>query len=179
MYILSSYIIPQYDNHIELRAQSFGSLWQSKSIDIRTSTCRSKMEHNVFTYRGMVANQRVLILHLLVRNYSEMKNIFFFHDTAFKKCPLQNSDHFVLCSICERQCLYPTGGLVVIVMRKEYLDIVADYRGRLERYMMSLEHSRSWRRLEAVQVPHYAFGKDGMVYVFQVNVSGGCNASLE
>ncbi|KAL3864271.1 hypothetical protein ACJMK2_005968 [Sinanodonta woodiana] len=70
-------------------------------------------------------------------------------------------------------CLYEMirvvkpGGLVVIVMRKEYLDYVKEYKDRLEPLMDQLETERKWQKISRKIVPNYSFNKEGVVYKFR------------
>jgi len=41
--------------------------------------------------------------------------------------------------------LKPVGGIVVIVMREEYLSYVEEYVGKLEPYMTRLEQQGYWK----------------------------------
>jgi SAM-dependent methyltransferase len=61
-------------------------------------------------------------------------------------------------------------GLVIIVMRQEYLETVEDFKDRLEPLMERMEHEEKiWTRLARIQVPRYSFDKNGLVYVFRKN----------
>ncbi|KAL3864748.1 hypothetical protein ACJMK2_006404 [Sinanodonta woodiana] len=70
-------------------------------------------------------------------------------------------------------CLYEMirvvkpGGLVVIVMRKEYLDYVNEYKDRLEPLMDKLEGEKKWQKISRKIVPNYSFNKEGVVYKFK------------
>ena len=63
---------------------------------------------------------------------------------------------------------FPSGGIIVIVMRKAYLEEVADYKDRLEPLMEQLISEKKWTRIENICVPRYSFQNDGMIYVFKV-----------
>ncbi|XP_045619572.1 methyltransferase-like protein 27 [Procambarus clarkii] len=60
------------------------------------------------------------------------------------------------------------GGLVVVVMRQEYLDNVEEYRGRLETRMNLLEKSGQWHKVVRKMVPNYFCDKSGIIFVYQV-----------
>jgi len=60
------------------------------------------------------------------------------------------------------------GGLVVIAMREEYLENVADYKGKLESLMDDIGNEGAWKREERTQVELFAFGKTGVVFVFRI-----------
>ncbi|XP_050708786.1 uncharacterized protein LOC126993667 isoform X2 [Eriocheir sinensis] len=62
----------------------------------------------------------------------------------------------------------PKGGLVVIVMRLEFLESVAAYRDKLEPYMDQLEEEGKWRKTERRVVANYFFDKEGIVYTYRV-----------
>ena len=59
-----------------------------------------------------------------------------------------------------------------MVMRREYLDYVTEYRDRLEPYMAELEQHNQWCRLERTIVPRYSFNKDGVLFVYRVIPAG-------
>ena len=60
------------------------------------------------------------------------------------------------------------GGLVVIVMREEYLWTVPEYKDRLEPHMEQLQDEGQWIRLERTHIPSYFCGYDGLLFVFKV-----------
>ncbi|XP_050704256.1 methyltransferase-like protein 27 [Eriocheir sinensis] len=60
------------------------------------------------------------------------------------------------------------GGLVIISMRLEFLEIVSAYKDKLEPYMDELEEDGKWRKVERRVVPNYFFDKEGVVYVYCV-----------
>lgn len=60
------------------------------------------------------------------------------------------------------------GGLVCIVMREEYLEHVAEYRGRLENTMAEMENMGLWRLQSRVVVPRYFFDHTGIVFKFVI-----------
>ena len=64
------------------------------------------------------------------------------------------------------------GGLVCLVMREQFLRKVEEYKGRLEPFMDQLEVSGYWKRLQRSLVPNYVFGYKGVVWVYQVLLSG-------
>ena len=65
------------------------------------------------------------------------------------------------------------GGLIIIVMRKEYLKYVSEYKGRLEPFMNKLAKMSYWKREEEKQVEKYSFNKkDGLVFVFRIETEG-------
>lgn len=60
------------------------------------------------------------------------------------------------------------GGYVCIVMRREYLSYVEEYKDRLEPLMNTLEENGSWEKVVRKIVPSYSFQKEGVVYVYRV-----------
>lgn len=160
-------------------------------IDVACGTGRVGEELHKRGFTNIVAldpSEKMISLAKKKQVYSEHKLEFFGNGMT----TLKNDQYDVLtiaggmgeghipCSaMAEMARVVRPGGFVVITLRKEYLDTVSDYRGRLEHYMEILEQKGCWQRLEALQVPHYAFGKDGMVYVFQVNTEGACQVTLE
>ncbi|CAG7721033.1 unnamed protein product [Allacma fusca] len=65
------------------------------------------------------------------------------------------------------------GGIVVIVMREEYLSYVQEYVDKLEPYMDDLEAKSQWKRLSRYIVPEYSFNKNGVVFKYEVINSNG------
>ncbi|KAK3096195.1 hypothetical protein FSP39_024296 [Pinctada imbricata] len=59
-------------------------------------------------------------------------------------------------------------GHVVIVMREEYLDHVAEYKDRLEPIMLELEDQGLWQLLQRNVVPNYSFDNNGVIFLFKV-----------
>ena len=55
----------------------------------------------------------------------------------------------------------------MIVMRKEYLDYVKEYKDRLEPLMQQFINLKYWKLEEATPVDNYSFGKPGRLYVFK------------
>ncbi len=71
------------------------------------------------------------------------------------------------------------GGIVCIVMRQEYLDYVAEYKGRLLPMLETLV-SRGWVSWEEQSVvPCYSFGKNGMVFVLKLFKSGTLHQEID
>ncbi|XP_071545009.1 methyltransferase-like protein 27 [Panulirus ornatus] len=60
------------------------------------------------------------------------------------------------------------GGFVVIVMRLEYLEVVKEYKNRLEPHMDLLQQQGWWRKETKKVVRNYAFGKDGVIFICRV-----------
>ncbi|KAK7065158.1 ubiE/COQ5 methyltransferase [Halocaridina rubra] len=61
-----------------------------------------------------------------------------------------------------------SGGLVIIVMRKEYLEDVVEYKNRLIPHIDTLEKEGKWSKVEVKVVPSYSFNKDGLVFTYKV-----------
>ena len=64
--------------------------------------------------------------------------------------------------------MHISGGYVCIVMRREYLSYVEEYKDKLEPLMDTLEDQGNWKKVVRKIVPCYSFQKDGMVYVYQI-----------
>ncbi|KAK3873955.1 hypothetical protein Pcinc_021068 [Petrolisthes cinctipes] len=60
------------------------------------------------------------------------------------------------------------GGLVVIVMRLEFLTAVEEYRDKLEPYLDQLEQRGVWHKESRKIVPNYFFEKEGIVFSYRV-----------
>lgn len=65
--------------------------------------------------------------------------------------------------------LVKSQGLVVLVMRQEYMVCVQEYASKLEALMYKLEASGVWTRRLVQTVSNYSFNKDGLVFVFEKN----------
>ncbi|XP_063614732.1 demethylmenaquinone methyltransferase-like [Penaeus indicus] len=61
-----------------------------------------------------------------------------------------------------------SGGEVIIVMRKEYLDYVEEYKDKLEPYMDQLVAKGKWTKVERKVVPNYSYNKDGVIFTYKV-----------
>ncbi|XP_048746652.2 methyltransferase-like protein 27 [Ostrea edulis] len=59
------------------------------------------------------------------------------------------------------------GGYIVNVMKERYLEIVSDYKDRLEPLMKELEISGKWKRLSRKVIPNYFLEYSGVIYVYQ------------
>ena len=68
---------------------------------------------------------------------------------------------------CYELCVY-SGGVVCIVMREEYLQHVAEYRGRLEETMKDMKLNGIWRMVSRTVVSKYSFDNNGIVFMFVV-----------
>lgn len=53
-------------------------------------------------------------------------------------------------------------------MRREYLEIVNEYKNRLEPFMKYLENKGYWKMITRRIRKKYSFENDGIVYTFQV-----------
>ncbi|XP_066971944.1 methyltransferase-like protein 27 [Macrobrachium rosenbergii] len=60
------------------------------------------------------------------------------------------------------------GGLVTIVMRKEFLDHVEEYKDRLIPYMDEMERQEKWIKEDVEIVPEYACQLDGILFTYRV-----------
>ncbi|XP_068202558.1 methyltransferase-like protein 27 [Palaemon carinicauda] len=61
-----------------------------------------------------------------------------------------------------------SGGFIIIVMRKEYLDYVEEYKDKLIPYIDEMEKQGKWTKVEVKTVPKYSFDKDGMIFTYKV-----------
>lgn len=52
-------------------------------------------------------------------------------------------------------------------MKERYLEIVSDYKDRLEPLMKELEISGKWKRLSRKVIPNYFLEYNGVIYVYQ------------
>ena len=59
-------------------------------------------------------------------------------------------------------------GLIVIVMREDWALKAEEYKGRSDPYMDNLEKQGLWKKLERTVFLKYAFGKNGLLYVYSV-----------
>ncbi|CAI9738779.1 Hypothetical predicted protein [Octopus vulgaris] len=64
--------------------------------------------------------------------------------------------------------LVKKGGHVVIVMRKEYLTYVLDYKDKLLPLFHRLEEEKKWKMISDKEVSNYSFNKTGIVFIFSV-----------
>ena len=69
-------------------------------------------------------------------------------------------------------CDYGLGGVVVIMMRQEYLQDVAEYRNKLEPLMREYVSSDRWECIERTVLPAYSFGKNGVIFIHRVKCNG-------
>ncbi|XP_064105178.1 methyltransferase-like protein 27 isoform X2 [Macrobrachium nipponense] len=59
------------------------------------------------------------------------------------------------------------GGLIIIVMRTEFLHLVEEYK-ELGCHMDSLQEKGYWTKVEVKKVSNYFTGKDGSVFIYRV-----------
>ncbi|CAL4133506.1 unnamed protein product [Meganyctiphanes norvegica] len=76
--------------------------------------------------------------------------------------------HIPVAGIDDMVRMTKSGGLVIIVMRKEYLEYVEEYKGKLEPYMEELEKLKKWQKIGRREVEGYSFGKTGLVFTYKV-----------
>ncbi|XP_052794078.1 uncharacterized protein LOC128227502 isoform X2 [Mya arenaria] len=73
------------------------------------------------------------------------------------------------CSGLQEMCrIVKPGGMVLIVMRKEYLKYVDEYTERLEPFIEKMEHENRWELLERREVSNYSFNRDGVLFKMKV-----------
>ncbi|CAF0927183.1 unnamed protein product [Brachionus calyciflorus] len=65
--------------------------------------------------------------------------------------------------------LVKSSGIIILVMRKEYLTDVKDYENRLEPLMNQMIDEKIWFNITRFEVENYSFNKTGIVYVFRKN----------
>ena len=53
-------------------------------------------------------------------------------------------------------------------MREDWALKVKEYTDRLDPFMQDLEKQGLWKKLERTVVSKYAFGKNGLLYVYSV-----------
>ncbi|XP_053400588.1 methyltransferase-like protein 27 [Mercenaria mercenaria] len=63
------------------------------------------------------------------------------------------------------------GGLVLISMRKEFLENVGEYADKLEPFFAKLERENQLEMVERRVVPNYSFNRDGVL--FKIKVKNG------
>jgi hypothetical protein len=61
-----------------------------------------------------------------------------------------------------------SGGLILIVMRKEYLKYVSEYVDKLEPFFDKLVHENKIEMLDRREVTNYSFDRDGVLFKFKV-----------
>ncbi len=62
-----------------------------------------------------------------------------------------------------------SGGLLIIVMREEYLTTTEYYTNKLEPLMEKMIDEGVWQRVLRLQVPKYSFIKTGVAFIFRKN----------
>ncbi|WAR24861.1 MET27-like protein [Mya arenaria] len=76
------------------------------------------------------------------------------------------------CSGLQEMCrIVKPGGMVLIVMRKEYLKYVGEYTERLEPFIEKMEHENRWELLESREVSNYSFNRDGVLFKMKVKMN--------
>lgn len=60
------------------------------------------------------------------------------------------------------------GGLVIISMRKAFLQDVAEYKDRLVPHIDLLEKQGKWSKVEVKTVPNYSTGNEGIIFTYKV-----------
>ncbi|KAK2163804.1 hypothetical protein LSH36_74g12007 [Paralvinella palmiformis] len=80
--------------------------------------------------------------------------------------------HIPCNGLCEMIRIVKQGGLAIIVMKEGYLELVMEYKDRLEPFMEELEKSGQWKQLERTVVSNYSFGQNGLIFVYKVLQSG-------
>ncbi|XP_045206788.2 methyltransferase-like protein 27 isoform X2 [Mercenaria mercenaria] len=79
--------------------------------------------------------------------------------------------HIPCSGILEMIRIVKPGGLILIVMRKEYLKYVGEYVDRLEPFFAKLERENKMEMIERREVTNYSFDRDGVVFKIKVKKS--------
>ncbi|XP_071448302.1 methyltransferase-like protein 27 isoform X2 [Hetaerina americana] len=75
--------------------------------------------------------------------------------------------HMPISALDEMIRVLKTGGLMIIVMREEYLSYVNEYVDKLEPHLKELEALKKCKKVSRTVVPNYSFNKNGIVFVYQ------------
>ncbi|KAJ8307733.1 hypothetical protein KUTeg_014715 [Tegillarca granosa] len=59
-------------------------------------------------------------------------------------------------------------GIIVIVMRQEYLENTEAYKDKLETLMKKIENNGLWKKINRRVVEEYSFSKTGIIFVYKV-----------
>ncbi|XP_060581812.1 uncharacterized protein LOC132738345 [Ruditapes philippinarum] len=76
--------------------------------------------------------------------------------------------HIPCTGILEMIRIVKPGGLILIVMRKEYLKYVGEYVDKLEPFFDKLVHENKIEMLDRREVTNYSFDRDGVLFKFKV-----------
>ncbi|XP_052279196.1 methyltransferase-like protein 27 isoform X2 [Dreissena polymorpha] len=82
--------------------------------------------------------------------------------------------HIPCSGLQEMARIVKSGGLIIFMMRKEYMKDVEEYANKLEPMISRLEHEHTWELLERREVANYSFNKDGVI--FKLRIKRGCHA---
>ncbi|KAH3834947.1 hypothetical protein DPMN_108280 [Dreissena polymorpha] len=80
--------------------------------------------------------------------------------------------HIPCSGLQEMARIVKTGGLIIFVMRKEYIKYVEEYADKLEPMISRLEHEHTWELLERREVANYSFNRDGVLFKLKIKRSG-------
>lgn len=80
--------------------------------------------------------------------------------------------HIPCSGVLEMIRIVKPGGLIMIVMRKEYLKYVSEYVDKLEPFFEKLERENKIELIERRVVTNYSFDREGVLFKFKVKKSG-------
>ncbi|XP_046385481.1 methyltransferase-like protein 27 [Ischnura elegans] len=75
--------------------------------------------------------------------------------------------HMPIAALDEMIRVLKSGGLMIVVMREEYLSYVNEYVNKLEPHLNELEANKKCKKVSRTVVPNYSFNKNGVVFVYQ------------
>ncbi|KAG8240442.1 hypothetical protein J437_LFUL003156 [Ladona fulva] len=149
-------------------------------LDVAAGTGRVGVELYKFGFRNIDALEpSEKMLHLLrQRNIyrKEWQDSIGFHQTKIQDDTYDyvasaggmGEGHMPVTAIDEMIRIVKPGGLIVIVMREEYLSYVNEYVNKLEPHLSSLVAEGKCEKVSRTVVPNYCFNKNGVVFVYKV-----------
>ncbi|KAJ8316642.1 hypothetical protein KUTeg_005808 [Tegillarca granosa] len=86
-----------------------------------------------------------------------------------EKAKKHNIYNRLLCEFMSDDVLPIDGeGIIVIVMRQEYLENTEAYKDKLEPLMKKIENNGLWKKINRRVVEEYSFSKSGIIFVYKV-----------
>lgn len=76
--------------------------------------------------------------------------------------------HVPVSAIYEMVRISKKGGIIMTIIREEYLTKVEEYTGKLEECFKILESENKIKKVSRTVVPNYSFKKNGVLYVYEV-----------